>query len=225
MTYKILLAEDEEPLRNELRILLENALYQVVAPDAFGHIPQAALAEKADLVLLDINLQGFSGFDICTRIRSLTDIPVIFLTGRTDSMDELTGMLKGADDYITKPFEPAILLARIAAVLKRTSKNGKDRDAFRLSHKNATLDTAACRLSFREQEADLTKTEMKILHLLFLHAGSFVAREDLLEYLWDDHIFLDDNTLSVHVTRLRDKLKSIGLTDFIETKRGLGYRI
>lgn len=225
MTYKILLAEDEAALRNELKILLENALYQVVAPNTFEHIPQTVLAEKADLVLLDINLQGFSGFDICTGIRSLTDIPVIFLTGRTASLDELTGMLKGADDYITKPFEPAILLARIAAVLKRTSKNSSDRDAFRLSHKNATLDTAACRLSYKAQTADLTKTEMRILHLLFLHAGSFVAREDLLEHLWNDRIFLDDNTLSVHITRLRDKLKCIELYDFIETKRGLGYRI
>lgn len=225
MTYKILLAEDEELLRNELKILLENALYQVTAPDIFDHIPQTALDEKADLVLLDINLQGFSGFDICTRIRSLTDIPVIFLTGRTDSMDELTGMLKGADDYITKPFEPAILLARIAAVLKRTAKNDENRSAALLSHKGASFNAAACRLSFGRQNVDLTKTEMKILHLLFLHAGSFVTRENLLEYLWDDHIFLDDNTLSVHVTRLRDKLKSIALYDFIETKRGLGYRI
>lgn len=225
MAYKILLAEDDKLLRNELKILLENALYQVLAPDTFSRIPQTVLSEKADLVLLDINLQDCSGFDICTQIRSETDVPVIFLTGRCSSADELAGMLKGADDYITKPFEPAILLARIAAVLKRTSRSGKLREPSRFFHADATLDTAACRLSFREQAADLTKTEMKILHLLFLHAGSFVAREDLLEYLWNDHIFLDDNTLSVHITRLRDKLKSIELYDFIETKRGLGYRI
>lgn len=225
MAYKILLAEDEELLRNELKILLTNALYQVTAPDSFDLIPQTALAEKADLVLLDINLQDCSGFDICTRIRSLTDIPVIFLTGRTDSADELAGLLKGADDYITKPFEPALLLARIAAVLKRTAGGGENLSPSRLSHAGATLDIAACRLFFGERTADLTKTEMKILHLLFLHADSFVAREDLLEYLWDNHIFLDDNTLSVHVTRLREKLKAIGLSDFIQTKRGLGYRI
>lgn len=225
MPYKILLAEDDALLRNELKILLENAMYRVIAPDLFDRIPQTAADEKADLVLLDINLQNYSGFDICTQLRAKTDTPVIFLTGRTDSMDELTGMLKGADDYITKPFVPAILLARISAVLKRTAKVGEKQDAARFSHKDAVLNIAACRLSFDGGDADLTKTEMKILHLLFLQAGSFVAREDLIEYLWENHIFLDDNTLSVHVARLRDKLKAIGLYDFIETKRGLGYRI
>ncbi len=225
MPYKILLAEDDPRLRDELKILLENALYQVIAPDAFDLIPQAAVTEKADLVLLDINLGDHSGFDICTRIRTQTDIPVIFLTCRSDSMDELTGMLKGADDYITKPLRPPLLLARIAAVLKRTAKASESRTLAQFSHKNATLDTAACRLYFNGQTAELTKTEMKILHLLFTHAGAFVPREDLIEYLWENHIFLDDNTLSVHVTRLRDKLRSVQLNDFIETKRGVGYRI
>ncbi len=225
MPYKILLAEDDPILRNELKILLKNAMYQVAAPDTFDRIPQTAADEKADLVLLDINLNGSSGFDICTQLRQGSDTPVIFLTGRTDSMDELTGMLKGADDYITKPFLPAILLARISAVLKRTVKAAESRNAAKFSHRGAALDIAACRLTFDGRNTDLTKTEMKILHLLFLQPGAFVAREDLIEYLWDNHIFLDDNTLSVHVTRLREKLKMIGLRDFIETKRGLGYRI
>ncbi|MEY8522883.1 response regulator transcription factor [Lachnospiraceae bacterium 38-10] len=225
MPYRILLAEDDPILRNELKVLLENAMYQVAAPDTFDRIPQTAANEKADLVLLDINLNGSSGFDICTQLRQGSDTPVIFLTGRTDSMDELTGMLKGADDYITKPFLPAILLARISAVLKRTSKAEERRSDARFSHRGAELDIAACRLTFGGRNADLTKTEMKILHLLFLRPDSFVAREDLMEYLWENRIFLDDNTLSVHVTRLRDKLKTIGLHDFIETKRGLGYRI
>lgn len=216
MSYKILLAEDDLLLRNELKILLHNAMYQVAAPDTFDRIPQAAVDEKADLVLLDINLRDHSGFDICTQLRAETDIPVIFLTGRTDSMDELNGILRGADDYITKPFVPAILLARISAVLKRTVSAEENRDAARFSHRGAELDIAACRLSFDGRSADLTKTEMKILHLLFLRAGSFAAREDLVEYLWENHIFLDDNTLSVHVTRLRDKLRTIGLYDFIE---------
>lgn len=225
MAYKILLAEDDEPLRNELKILLENALYQVAAPNTFHRIPQAVLSEKTDLVLLDINLRDCSGFDICTEIRKKTDVPVIFLTARTDTADELTGMLRGADDYITKPFDPAIVLARISAVLKRTAKNIETEDASRVSRKDVTLDIAACRLLFKGQTTDLTKTEMKILHLLFLHADTFVAREDLIEYLWENRIFLDDNTLSVHITRLREKLKEAGIYDFIETKRGMGYRI
>lgn len=225
MPYKILLIEDESLLRRELKILLENAMYQVTAPDAYDAVPGLALSENVDLILLDINLPGYSGFTICTQIRAQTDIPIIFLTGRSDSMDELTGLLKGADDYITKPYQPALLLARIGAVLKRTAKNTGTQETLQLSHKNVRLDIAACRLFYQENALDLTKTEMMILHLLFLQKGCFVARMDLIEYLWKNHIFLDDNTLSVHITRLREKLKSIDLSDFIETKRGMGYRI
>lgn len=225
MSHKILLAEDESLLRRELKILLENAGYEVLAPDTFEAVARTVLAEKPHLVLLDINLQGYSGFTICTEIREKTDIPIIFLTGRKNSMDELTGILKGADDYITKPFEPAILLARIGAVLKRTAKDTENRETSLLSHRGAVLHPAACRLDLPGASADLTKTEMMILHLLFLHPGSFVARADLIEYLWENHIFLDDNTLSVHITRLREKLRAAGLADFIETKRGMGYRI
>ena len=225
MPYKIMLIEDDPLLRREVKILLENALYQAILPDTYTDAAQTAVSEKADLVLLDINLPGCSGFDLCTQIRAGTDIPVIFLTCRTDSMDELTGLLKGADDYITKPFEPALLLARIGAVLKRSARQGTPPDASSLQYKDVELAPAACRLFYREQSLDLTKTEMKILHLLFTHAGNFVARADLVEYLWENQIFLDDNTLSVHITRLREKLKSAGLHDFIETKRGMGYRI
>lgn len=225
MTYKILLIEDDILLREELKILLENAMYSVTAPDPCTDAADRALSGQADLILLDVNLPGLSGFDLCTRIRSKSDTPVIFLTGRTGPMDELTGILKGADDYITKPFEPAILLARIGAVLKRAGKSAESREARQFSHRDATLDAAACCLLFRDKKIDLTKTEMRILHKLYLHKGTFVPREDLVEHLWESHIFLDDNTLSVHITRLREKLRSAGLSDFIETKRGMGYRI
>ena len=225
MAHKILLIEDEILLRKELKILLENAMYSVIAPETYADTARRAAAEKADLILLDVNLPGLSGFDLCTQIRENSDIPVIFLTGRTGSMDELTGILKGADDYITKPFEPAILLARIGAVLKRAGKSPESREPQQFSRRDATLDTAACCLSFQDKEIDLSKTEMRILHKLFLHSGNFVPRQDIVEHLWESHIFLDDNTLSVHITRLREKLRSAGLSDFIETKRGMGYRI
>lgn len=220
----IFVAEDEPVIRRELKILLENAMYQVTAPESFEAVPMQVQEARPDLVLLDVNLPGVSGFDVCTQIRTQTEVPVIFLTSRTDAMDELTGILKGGDDYITKPYQAPLLLARIGAVLKRTA-GAKDKEAVRLAHKGAVLDISGCSLSFQGRNIELTKNEMKLLHLLFLRAGEFVARMDLIEYLWENQVFIDDNTLSVHVTRIREKMKAIGMHDFIETKRGMGYRV
>lgn len=220
----IFIAEDESLIRQELKILLENALYRVTAPDSFDAIPEMVLQTRPDLVLLDVNLPGISGFDLCTRLRRDLDVPVIFLTGRTDPMDELNGLLKGGDDYITKPCRPPVLLARIAAVLKRAGNRGQ-KEAALLAKDGVSLDVARCCLSCQGQHVDLTRNEMKILHLLFLHPGNFVPRMDLVEYLWENRVYIDDNTLSVHIAKLREKLRSIGVEDFIETRRGMGYRI
>jgi DNA-binding response OmpR family regulator len=220
----IFIVEDDPIIGRELKVLLENAMYQVTVAKEFDTIPEQVEHIRPDMVLLDVNLPDISGFDICTGIREKLDVPVIFLTSRTDSMDELTGILKGGDDYIMKPYQAPILLARIGAVLKR-SKGGEIKENTRFTHKNVELDISGCSLSYRENQVELTKNEMKILHLLFLHHGSFVARMDLIESLWENQIFIDDNTLSVHITRIREKLKSIGVQDFIETKRGMGYRI
>lgn len=218
------MVEDEKTIRRELKVLLENAMYQVTAPDTFENIVCRIKEEKPDLVLLDVNLPGISGFDICMQLREQTEIPIIFLTSRTDSMDELNGILKGGDDYIAKPYQAPILLARIAAVLKRT-KGMEVKETILLEKKGVQLDISKCCLIFQEKKVELTKNEMKILHLLFQHSGEFVARMDLIEYLWENQIFIDDNTLSVHMTGIRKKLNSIGVQDFIETKRGIGYRI
>lgn len=219
----IFVVEDEETIRRELKVLLENAMYQVTAPNTFENIIYQIKEVRPDLVLLDVNLPGISGFDICMQLREQTGIPIIFLTGRTDSMDELNGILKGGDDYIVKPYQAPILLARIAAVLKRM-KGMEVNETILLERKGVQLDISKCCLLFEGQKAELTKNEMKILHLLFRHAGEFVARMDLIEYLWENQIFIDDNTLSVHITGIRKKLDSIGVQDFIETKRGIGYR-
>lgn len=219
----IFVAEDEKTIRRELTILLENAMYQVTAPENFENIPDQITEVSPDLILLDVNLPGMSGFDICTMLRQRENTcPVIFLTSRTDSMDELNGMLRGGDDYITKPYQAAILLARIAAVLKRTQGNTEKTSYF---HEDVRLDLLKCTISCEEKEMELTKNEMKILHLLFMHAGNYVARQNLIEYLWENQIFIDDNTLSVHVTRIREKLRELGRDNFIQTKRGMGYRI
>ena len=224
MAAKILIIEDESVIRRELKILLENAMYEVAVLTEFHHILPQIAEQSPDLILLDINLPGCSGFDLCTQIRGEMGVPVIFLTSRTDSMDELNGILKGGDDYITKPYQAPILLARIGAVLKRTM-GGRLKEQTQFVHKDVRLDIAGCVLTCRDKQAELTKAEMKILYRLFRQPGEYVSRTDLIEYLWENKIFIDDNTLSVHMTRIREKLKSIGVHELIVTKRGLGYRI
>ena len=224
MGCKIMVIEDEAIIRRELKLLLENALYEVDAPEDFHNVADHVVSLKPDLVLLDVNLPGCCGFDVCTQIRGQSQVPVIFLTSRTDSMDELTGMLKGGDDYIMKPYQPPILLARIAAVLKRT-KGASLKETLLFTHKGVELDVSRCLLRAGKESAELTKNEMKILHRLFQKPGQYVPRMELIEYLWQNNIFIDDNTLSVHVTRIREKLKAMNVTDFIGTKRGVGYRI
>lgn len=219
----ILIVEDESAIRQELRLLLENALYRVTALDDFTNVPEQVLSCGPDLVLLDLNLPGESGFDICTRIRASSEVPIIFVTSRTDSMDELTGLMKGGDDYITKPFQAPILLAHIAAVLKRAAREGTE--VTKLTHKGAELDIARGSLSFCGQVVELTKNELKIMHYLFLNKEKIVSRANLIEYLWDNQVFIDDNTLSVNMTRIRAKLEQAGMRDFIRTKRGMGYSI
>jgi len=219
----ILIVEDESAIRQELRLLLENALYRVTALDDFTDVPEQVLSCGPDLVLLDLSLPGESGFDICTRIRASSEVPIIFVTSRTDSMDELTGLMKGGDDYITKPFQAPILLAHIAAVLKRAAREGTE--VTKLTHKGAELDIARGSLSFCGQVVELTKNELKIMHYLFLNKEKIVSRANLIEYLWDNQVFIDDNTLSVNMTRIRAKLEQAGMHDFIRTKRGMGYSI
>lgn len=220
----IVIVEDDAVIRQELKLLLENALYQVTALDDFSDVASFVLSAEPDLVLLDLNLPEESGFDICSKIRAESEVPVIFVTSRTDSMDELTGILKGGDDYITKPFQAPVLLARIGAVLKRTCRNVKE-EPVSFVHREVELHVARGTVRFRGVQTELSKNELKILHLLFQRKGEIVSRADMIEYLWDDQVFIDDNTLSVNITRIRGKLAGIGISDFIETKRGLGYRI
>lgn len=220
----IFVVEDEIIIRKELKLLLENALYQVTVAETFTLVERQILEARPDLVLLDVNLPNVSGFDVCKNIREESDIPIIFLTSRTNSMDELNGMLGGGDDYITKPYQASILLARIAAVLKRTKSTMKERMSV-LTCRGVVLDSSRCCLSVQDKSVELTKNEMKILQYLFTHAGTYVPRMDLVEYLWDNQMFIDDNTLSVHVARIREKLRGLGVADLIETKRGMGYRV
>ena len=223
MSTLLLIDDDDEVLSINCKYLSGEgySVYTASNPtDALKLICQIS----PDCIILDIMMPQADGYQVCKKIRTFSDVPIIFLTSRTDAMDELTGMLKGGDDYITKPYQAPILLARIVAVLKRTKGNILQ-EPESLSCRGVILRLSACSLEYRGQKAELTKNELKILHCLYRHEGSFVPRMDLIEYLWENQVFIDDNTLSVNVTRLREKLKQMGIEDFIETKRGMGYRV
>lgn len=176
-------------------------------------------------MLLDVNLPNKSGLQIISELRKSCDIPVIFLTSRNSSMDELNCITLGGDDYITKPYNGPILLARISSLLKRVNKNKDSGDNNILTHKGVTLDVLSATVKYENEKIELSKNELKILFFLMKNKDKIAKRADIVDYLWDNQVFIDDNTLSVNVTRIRNKLNSIGVKDFIETKRGLGYKI
>ena len=173
------------------------------------------------IILLDINLPQMDGFTVCSQLRSFSKVPIIFVTSRNTDMDELCSMQMGGDDFITKPYNTSILLARIAALLKR-SYEWKDQN---LTHHGVLLDVAMSRIEYQNNTRELTKNEVKILHYMFQHKGEIIPREDLIDYLWDNKLFIDDNALSVNVTRIRNKLRELGVEDFIVTRHRQGYQI
>ncbi len=219
---RIMIVEDERNVREELRLLLESAGYSVCAAEAFDHVAERIEGEKPDLVLLDVGLPGQDGREICKQVRKTASLPIIFVTADDDVASEIAGMLAGGDDYIAKPYHPALLLARIAAVLKRAQKPADD---YAFTHNGVTLDIRTYKISHKDRQAELSKNECKLLHYLFQHPGEVVPRLELMEHLWDNAVFIDDNALSITVTRIRAKLEDIGVSGFIETKRGAGYRI
>lgn len=219
---KILIIEDEKNVRNELRQLLEHAFYEVSVIETFEQVTAQITACVPDLVLLDLNLPGQDGQVICRELRQVSTVPVIFLTSDNNVLTELDCILMGGDDFITKPYTPSLLLARIQAVLKRTIQKN---ESFELTHKELTLNISTYKVHFNGIEAELTKTEFKLFHYLFQRKEEVIPRMDIIVYLWDNDVFIDDNALSVNMTRLRNKLENLGLTDFIQTKRGVGYKI
>lgn len=222
--FKIMIVEDDAEIRFELKTLLEHSFYEVQAIDEFSEVEQKIMDASPDLVLLDVNLPNESGIRICSKLRTVSDVPIIFVTSQNTSMDELNCIMMGGDDFIAKPYNAPILLARIAAVLKRTSKVNQEKNNL-LVHKHLTLDIIAGQMEADGKRQDLSKTELKILYYLIEHKGEIVPRLELVEYLWDNQVYIDDNTLSVNMTRIRNKLEEIGIVNYIETKRGLGYKV
>ena len=218
---KIIIVEDDKIIREELQSFLSKYGYEVVAPSEFENIVEFILNENANLVLLDINLPVFDGYYICREVRKKSEVPIIVVTSRDSDMDELMSINLGADDFVTKPYNTQILLARIGALLKRSGSNTVSTNI--LTYKDFQLNLSNATVLYNGKEIDLTKNEVKILSYLINYKGEIVSRELLMEYLWTSEFFVDDSTLTVNITRLRKKLEEVGIENVIETRRGLGY--
>ena len=221
--FKIIIVEDDKEIREELKILLENSGHKVKLIEDFDNVADKIIKENAHLVLLDINLPNKSGYEICSKVRVVSKIPIIFVTSRNNSMDELKGIMLGGDDYIEKPYNVPILLARIQNILNRTYQN--EQKESKIEYKGIILDILKSTIKYQNKEIELTKTEVKTLYYLLQHKDIIVPKADIINYLWDNEVYADDNSLSVIITRIREKLKELGIENFIETKRGQGYKL
>ena len=221
--FKIIIVEDDKEIREELKILLENSGHKVKLIEDFDNVADKIIKENAHLVLLDINLPNKSGYEICSKVRVVSKIPIIFVTSRNNSMDELKGIMLGGDDYIEKPYNVPILLARIQNILNRTYQN--EQKESKIEYKGIILDILKSTIKYQDKEIELTKTEVKTLYYLLKNKDIIVPRADIINYLWDNEVYADDNSLSVIITRIREKLKELGIENFIETKRGQGYKL
>lgn len=217
---KILIVEDDKNIQVELTELLQTAGYETEALEDYNNAKETILSLKPDLVLLDINIPIKSGEFLLQEIRKESNIPIIMVTSRNTETDEVLSMSYGADDYITKPYNPNILLLRISAVLKRT---GNQLDT--PSYKDLEIDMQKGIIKRKEDEIILTKNEMIIFNYLLTHQEKIVSRDELMTDLWNNSEYINDNALTVNISRLRTKLKELGLEDAIETRKGIGYRL
>ncbi len=217
---KILIVEDDEKLRNEIEIFFSNNGYKVETLKNFNNTIHDIIETKSDLILLDINLPMADGEYICKEIRKQSNVPIIIITSRDSEVDELLSINYGADHYITKPFNIHILLAKTNALLRRSNME-KEQD--KINAQDYIINLSNSTIIKENKEIELTKNELKILKYLTEKRDKIVSREELMEYLWESESFIDDNTLTVNITRLRNKLEKLDLKELLETKRGQGY--
>lgn len=217
---RVLLVEDDIKLCEELKLFLENNGYQVLTINKFDNTLEDIKNTNCDLILMDINLPNISGEYLVREYRKISNTPIIMVTSKNTDIDELISINYGADDFITKPYNPPILLARIERLLKRSNQLEKV-----IMHNDLIIDITKSVLIKDNEIIDLSKNELKILYYLLLNKGQIVSRDSLIDYLWNNNEFIDDNTLTVNINRIRTKLENIGYKDIIITKRGQGYTI
>ena len=218
---RILIIEDDEKLRCELETFLNKNGFVATSLNKFDNAVEDILNEKADLLLLDINLPYTDGEFICKEIRKTSNVPIIMVTSRDNEMDELLSLNYGADQYVTKPYNIQILLAKIVGLLKRNQNAGNNPD--KIDCGSFILNTAGRIIEKEDKTIELTKNEYKILEYLVLHRQQVISRDEIMDYLWESEEFVDDNTLNVNIKRLRTKLEELGIINQIETRRGQGY--
>lgn len=218
---KILIVEDDEKLRNELKIFLEKNGYEVEILENFKNTIEDILNINPDIVLLDINLPNVDGQYVCKEVRKTSNMGIIIVTSRDSEIDELLSINYGADHYITKPYNIQILLAKIASLLRRANASGEVSD--KIDAKDFIINTSNSTIEKQGKVIELTKNEYKILKYLVQNREKIVSREEIMDCLWETESFIDDNTLTVNITRLRNKLEELNLKELLETRRGQGY--
>ncbi|PRT69561.1 DNA-binding response regulator [Streptococcus anginosus] len=219
--HKILLVEDDAVIRQQVKKMLEQWGFEVIAVEDFMQVLTIFVKEEPHLVLMDIGLPLFNGYHWCQEIRKISKVPIMFLSSRDQAMDIVMAINMGGDDFVTKPFDNNVLLAKVQGLLRRSYEFGTDQNL--LEYHGVILNLKSMDMMYDGEVITLTKNEFQILRVLFEHSGSIVARDDLMKELWNSDFFIDDNTLSVNVARLRKKLEEAGLKNFIETKKGIGY--
>ncbi|KGR75314.1 response regulator transcription factor [Ureibacillus sinduriensis] len=222
MVTKVLLIEDDQSIFEMIQERFINWDMHIIGPPDFQKVMDYFIAESPQLVIIDIQLPAFDGFHWCREIRTVSKVPIIFLSSRDHPMDMVMAMQMGADDFVQKPFHMDVLLAKVQAILRRTY-DYTDEQTELVRWNNATVDYAKGTVLFDNHSCELTKNELFILRLLLQQLDKVVSRDELMRKLWDDERFVNDNTLTVNINRLRMKLEEIGLKDVIVTKKGLGY--
>ena len=220
---KILIIEDDNYLAHEIVDHVTSWGYEAKCANDFKNVLPVFAAFNPQLVLIDISLPYFNGYHWCTEIRKISKVPIVFISSASDGMNILTALNAGADDFVAKPFDLTILTAKIQALFRRAYEFGTN--AFFIEHKGVILDTANAVLLYQDKKIELTKNENKVLQILLENRGMVVARDAITTYLWETDCYIDDNTLTVNVLRLRKKLEEAGLKHYIVTRKGIGYMV
>ena len=221
--FKILVVDDSKIISEKLKNEFEKWAYDVALVDDFEKVFEIFKRENPSLVIMDISLPFFDGYYWTRKIRNISNVPIIFLSSKEETMNKIMAMEMGADDFVTKPFDLDLLTAKVKALLRRTYAYKKSLD--KLEKDGVILDLRSLTIFFEDKSLDLSKNEFKILETLMVNSGKVVSREKLMTALWSTDIFIDDNTLTVNISRLRKSLESLGVKDFIKTKVGAGYYV